>query len=60
MPANSVQAGDKLVLLVDPSDAAAGFVVAAVSSVETVEAEGMYVPAVEMPYIIADGVVTPS
>lgn len=59
IPANAVQAGDRLVLLADPADASAGFVVAAVSSVESVEAEGMFVPAVEMPYIVADGVVVP-
>jgi hypothetical protein len=46
VPANQVQAGDLLVLLADPSDASAGFVVAAVSSVESVYAEGMYIPAV--------------
>jgi hypothetical protein len=47
------------VLLADPADASAGFVVANVSRLEVVDAEGMYVPAVEMPYIIADGVVMP-
>lgn len=59
VPALSIAAGDRLVLLADPQNAAAGFFVAAVTAVESVTAEGMYVPAIESPYIVADGVVMP-
>lgn len=59
VPASSIVAGDRLVLLADPQNAAAGFFVAAVTAVESITAEGMYVPAIESPYIVADGVVMP-
>jgi hypothetical protein len=57
--AATIKAGDNLVLLADPANAAAGFYVAAVTAAEAVTAEGMYVPAIESPYIVAEGVVMP-
>ena len=57
--ADKVQPGNLIVLLNDPSDAQAGFVVSAVETAEFVEAAGVYNPAVEMPYIIAEGAVVP-
>jgi hypothetical protein len=47
------------VLLANPAKASAGFIVAAVTAAESVVAEGMYVPAIESPYIVAEGVVMP-
>lgn len=57
--AENVRTGDLLVLMADPQDAASQFFATAVSLLEPVSAEGMYVPAIESPYIIADGVVAP-
>jgi hypothetical protein len=57
--ADSIQAGDKIVLLTNPKDPSAGFFVAAVANSEEVDASGIYNPAIEMPYIIAEGVVVP-
>lgn len=57
--ASTIKAGDRLVLLANPAKASAGFIVAAVTAAESVVAEGMYVPAIESPYIVAEGVVMP-
>jgi hypothetical protein len=57
--ADSIQAGDKVVLLANPNDPSAGFFVAAVATSEQVDAPGIFNPAIEMPYIIAEGVVVP-
>lgn len=49
-----VRPGDKLALLEGGE-----FVVVVVTAAERVEAAGMYNPAVEHPFIIADGLVSP-
>lgn len=57
----SVGVGDRLVVLANPgqADKASGFVVAGVTQAEDVRAEGMYVPVLEMPYMVVDGIVAP-
>lgn len=58
--AMAVAAGDKLAVLTDESDPAAGFTVVAVTSAAKVAASGMYLPVLKTsPYIIAEGVVAP-
>jgi hypothetical protein len=59
VPAAYVVVGDKLVVRKDPTDASQGFVVAAVTAVEGVRAEGLYLPVIEHPYLVVDGVVMP-
>jgi hypothetical protein len=57
--ADSIKVGDKIVLLASPKDPSAGFFVAAVTTSKEEDATGIFNPALEMPYIIADGVVVP-
>lgn len=52
-------AGDRLVVLADPTQPASGFVVAEVTQSEYIRAEGMFIPTLEMPYMVVDGVVAP-
>lgn len=40
-------------------DATKGFAVAAVSTVEVVLGQGYYLPVIEQPYLVVDGVVMP-
>jgi hypothetical protein len=46
-------------VLSDESNAAAGFTEAVVTNVESLDITGFYTPALESPYIVADGAVTP-
>jgi hypothetical protein len=59
VPARAIKKGDKLAVLSKENDPAAGFSAAVVTGVDTVETAGFYTPALESPYIIADGVPTP-
>lgn len=55
----NVTVGDKIAVVKDPANPGAGFIVAAVTQLAWVTAEGAYNPFVEMPYIVVDGVVVP-
>lgn len=57
--ADSIKAGDKIVLLANTTDASAGFLVAAVETSTAINASGIYAPGIETPYITADGMVVP-
>jgi hypothetical protein len=57
--AKTIVPGNKIVLMQDPADLTAGYHVSVVSTVEQVNAEGYYVPAVASPYIVADGAIVP-
>lgn len=57
--ARDVQPGDRLVVGASPVDASAGFVVGSVTAVEGVQAQGLYLPVIEHPYLVVDGVVMP-
>lgn len=66
--ARAVQEGDRLAVILDQSATGsaqpgtqlqAGLVAVVVTKIETVAAKGFYTPALESPYMIADGVVTP-
>ena len=46
-------------MLSDEAKPGSGFTAAVVTSVESLEVTGFYTPALESPWIIADGVVTP-
>jgi hypothetical protein len=59
VPAAQIIKNDRIVVMKDPADHTAGYYVTAVTAVDAVEAEGIYVPAVASPYIVADGVVAP-
>jgi hypothetical protein len=59
VPAARVQAGDKIVLMTDPAKRSRGLSVVTVKKSEAVRAEGRFLPAIDRPYIIADGVVAP-
>lgn len=54
--ADAVVPGAKLAVVTKDDDPSAGFTVVEVTKVEDVQAEGMYMPLFEHPYIIADGV----
>lgn len=57
-PAVDIKAGDRLAIT-QPDATQAGYVVAAVEKVESVEADGLYLPVIEHPYLVVDGVVMP-
>lgn len=59
LSAKDIKRGDKLAVLTDESNPAAGFTAVAVTGVERLQDEGKYLPALSKPYIIANGVVTP-
>jgi hypothetical protein len=59
MSAKYVRAGDILAVLTDETDPMAGFTAVTVEATATEDAEGLYTPLLESPYIIADGVVVP-
>jgi hypothetical protein len=55
--ASDVRPGDLMAVLTNESDPLGGFTVVPVTSNEVVQAEGIYVPYIDKPYMIADGVV---
>jgi hypothetical protein len=57
IPTGQVKAGDLMAVLTDDSNPEGGFTVVAVTSNKEVTAEGIYVPHIEKPYLIADGMV---
>lgn len=59
MEAELVRAGDNIVILANPADASVGYYVTIVVSSTPEYVDGFNLPAVEMPYVIADGVVVP-
>jgi hypothetical protein len=54
--ANKVKAGDLMAVLTDESEPEGGFTVVPITNNEVVQAEGMYVPYIEKPYLVAGGV----
>jgi hypothetical protein len=59
LAARDVAPGDRLVVGSSPVGASGGFVVGTVTAVEGVEADGLYLPVIEHPYLLVDGVVMP-
>lgn len=57
--AKFVGAGDILAVLTDETNPSAGLTAVIVEATAFEEAEGLYTPLIESPYIIADGVVVP-
>lgn len=57
--ASKVQENDLFAVVTDPENPAAGVTVVKVDAVEEVEAEGMYLPVITRPFLIANDVVTP-
>lgn len=55
--ASEVKPGDLMAVLTDESNPEGGFTVVPVTRNEVVQAEGNYVPEINKPYLIADGVV---
>jgi hypothetical protein len=54
--ASEVKAGDLMAVLTHESNPEGGFTAVPVTRNEVVQAEGMYVPYIEKPYMVADGV----
>lgn len=59
LEATYIKTGDKIVILANPADASAGFQVTSVVSSTAEYVAGFILPFVEMPYVIADGVIVP-
>jgi len=57
--ANQVKAGDKVVVRVKGEVEKAGFAVVRVQNNKGVRTEGLYLPVIEQPYLVVDGVVMP-
>jgi len=57
--ANQLRPGDRVAVLIDEANPSAGFTAATVDKVDHVLRHGTYLPAIEKPYIVANGLVTP-
>jgi hypothetical protein len=57
VPAGAIQPDDMVAVLTDATNAEVGFTSVAITAVDAVEAKGMYTPALDKPFIVADGVV---
>jgi hypothetical protein len=59
VPAAKVRAGNKLVVTLKDKAGATSFAAVQVDEVVKVSAKGLYLPVIEQPYIVVDGVVAP-
>lgn len=60
LSADQIKPGDKLAVLADASNPAAGFTAAVVDSVQPVQdPSGLFLPAISKPFLLVDGVVAP-
>lgn len=58
-PAVDIQPGDKIVVTLKDKAGTINFAVVKVDTNERIPATGLYLPVIEQPYIVVDGVVMP-
>jgi hypothetical protein len=59
VPAAKVRTGNKIVVTLKDKAGATAFAAVQVDKVAKVSAKGLYLPVIEQPYIVVDGVVVP-
>lgn len=58
-PAHKIKRGDAIVVALTSTPGKAEFAVVSVDESERVAAPGLYLPVIEEPYLVVDGVVAP-